>query len=195
MTTIEANREVARTALEQVCSRGAWRSRPSATPRTSPTTAGSLEYHGLDGVERSTALYRALFDDLAFDVVDQVAEGDRVASRFVLPGPNCGRRVRPWRITISRLRDGRIVEDHSAFDSLELLKQLRAWRTVLAACGHRSRGWLGSSSSGRGGRCSPRRGCCARYATGVAAEPIAISVVIAISRARASRTGERDSAR
>lgn len=34
-----------------------------------------------------------------------------------------------------------------------------------------------------------------RYATGVAAEPIAISVVIAISRARASRTGEWDSAR
>jgi hypothetical protein len=29
---------------------------------------GSLEYRGLDGVERSTALYRALFDDLAFDV-------------------------------------------------------------------------------------------------------------------------------
>jgi hypothetical protein len=57
---------------------------------------GSLEYHGLAGVERSTALYRALFDDLAFDVVDQVAEGDRVASRFVLTGSNRGRRVRSW---------------------------------------------------------------------------------------------------
>jgi hypothetical protein len=45
---------------------------------------GSLEYHDLDGVRRSTALYRALFDDLAFDVVEPVAEGDRVASRFVV---------------------------------------------------------------------------------------------------------------
>jgi hypothetical protein len=35
-------------------------------------------------VRRSTALYRALFDDLASDVVDQVAEDDRVASRWVL---------------------------------------------------------------------------------------------------------------
>jgi len=84
-------------------------------------------------VERSTGLCRALFDDLAFDVVDTVAEGDRVASRFVLTGSNRGHRVRLWGITISRLRDGRIVEDYSAFDSLALLTQLGPWRTLLAA--------------------------------------------------------------
>src|SRR5947209_6583603 len=53
-------------------------------------------------------------------------------STFVLTGSNRGRQVRLWGI-ISRLRDGRIVEDYSAFDSLELLKQLGLWRTVLAA--------------------------------------------------------------
>jgi hypothetical protein len=41
--------------------------------------------------------------------------------------------VRLWGITISRLRDGRIVEDYSAFDSLELLKQLGLLRTMLSA--------------------------------------------------------------
>jgi len=75
----------------------------------------------------------ALFDDLAFDVVDHVAEGDRVASRFVLTGSNRGRSVRLRGITISRLRDGQIVEDYSAFDSREMLKQLGLWRTLLAA--------------------------------------------------------------
>jgi predicted ester cyclase len=94
---------------------------------------GSLQYHGLEGVDRSTALYRALFDDLAFNVVEQVAEGDRVASRFVVTGSNRGRRVNLWGITISRFRDGRIAEDYSAFDSLELLKQLGVWRALLAA--------------------------------------------------------------
>lgn len=59
-------------------------------------------------------------------------EGDRVASRFILTGSNRGRPVRLWGITISRLRDGRIVEDYSAFDSMELLK-LGLWRTLLAA--------------------------------------------------------------
>jgi len=36
-------------------------------------------------------------------------------------------------ITISRLQAERIVEDYSAFDSLELLKQLGLWRVALAA--------------------------------------------------------------
>jgi predicted ester cyclase len=94
---------------------------------------GRLEYRGLDGVERSTALYRALIDDLAFEVLDQVAEGDRVASRFVVTGSNRGRRLRLEGITLSRLREGRIVQDWSAFDTLELLRQLGLVRTALAA--------------------------------------------------------------
>jgi len=133
MTDVAANREVARTALEQVCARGDMTLAPRCYAEDFADHVGSREYHGLEGVRRSTALYRALFDDLAFEVVDQVAEGDRVASRFVLSGSNRGRGVRLWGITISRLHDGRIVEDWSAFDSLELLKQLGLLRTLVAA--------------------------------------------------------------
>ena len=61
-----------------------------------------------------------------------MAEGDRVAGRFVVTGPTAGAHAAVG-ITISRLRDGRIVEDYSAFDSLELLKQLGLRRTLLAA--------------------------------------------------------------
>jgi predicted ester cyclase len=93
---------------------------------------GRLEYRGLDGVPRSTALYRELFDGLAFEVLDQVTEGDRVASRWVMTGANRGRTVRLTGITISRLHDGLIVEDWSAFDSSELLRGLGLVRTVLA---------------------------------------------------------------
>jgi predicted ester cyclase len=130
---VETNREVARTALEEVCARGDMGLAPSCYAEDFEDHVGRLEYRGLEGVERSTALYRALFDDLRFEVVDQVAEGDKVASRFVLSGVNRGRRVRVWGIVISRLRDGRIVEDWASFDSLELLRQLGAWRTLLAA--------------------------------------------------------------
>jgi predicted ester cyclase len=129
----DANRDVARTALERVCASGDMTLAPSCYAEDFADYVGSLNFNGLEGVEQSTAVYRALFDDLVFDVVDQVAEGDRVASRFVLSGANRGRRVRLWGITISRLRDGRIVEDWSAFDSLELVKQLGLWRTILAA--------------------------------------------------------------
>jgi predicted ester cyclase len=135
MTDVAANREVARTALEQVCARGDMTLAPRCYAEDFADHVGGLEYRGLDGVRRSTRLYRALFDDLAFEVVDQVAEGDRVASRFILTGSNRGRQVRLWGITISRVHGRRIVEDWSAFDTLELLKQLGLMRTLMAAPG------------------------------------------------------------
>src|SRR6187549_3132391 len=113
------NRELARTALEQVCARGDMALAASCYASDFEDHVNGVEYRGLDGVRRSTALYRALFDDLAFEVLDQVAEGDRVVSRFVVSGVNRGRPLRLWGITISRMREGRIVEDWSAFDSLE----------------------------------------------------------------------------
>jgi predicted ester cyclase len=42
----------------------------------------------------------------------------------VLTGSNRGRPIRTWGITISRLRDGRIVEDWTAFDSGALRRVL-----------------------------------------------------------------------
>jgi predicted ester cyclase len=72
-------------------------------------------------------------DDLAFEVVDQVAEGDRVATRFFISGSNRGRRIRLEGITLSRLRDGRIVEDWSELDSFELLRQLGLRRSLVSA--------------------------------------------------------------
>jgi predicted ester cyclase len=133
VTETLANRDVARIALEQVCARGDMALAPQCYAEDFADHVGRLEYHGLEGVRRSTAVYRALFDDLAFEVVDQVAEGDCVASRFVLTGSHRGREVRLWGITISRLRDGRIVEDWSSFDSLELLRQLGLVRTLRLA--------------------------------------------------------------
>jgi predicted ester cyclase len=133
VTTIDDNRAVARTALEDVCASGDMDLAPRCYAPDFADHVGSLEYEGLDGVRRSTSLYRALFDDLRFEVVDQVAEGDRVASRFVLTGLNRGRRVRMWGIVISRLRDGRIVEDWASFDGVELLRQLGMWRMLVAA--------------------------------------------------------------
>jgi len=133
---VEADdRDVARMALEQVCARGDMTLAPQCYAHDFVDHVGRISFRGLEGVQRSTALYRSLFDDLAFDVVDQVAEGDRVASRWVLTGANRGRPVRLWGITISRLRGGRIVEDWSAFDGLELLRALGLWRTLLIAPG------------------------------------------------------------
>jgi len=60
-----------------------------------------------------------------------VTEGDRVASRWVAEGHNRGRPIRIWGIVISRIEDGEIVEDWAASDSLDLVRQLGPWRTLL----------------------------------------------------------------
>ena len=133
MNTTTENREVARTAIEQVCARGDMDLAPSCYAEDFADYFASSQYHGLEGVRKSTELYRQLFDDLRFEVVDQVAEGDRVANRWVLTGTNRGQPVKLWGITLSRLRDGRIVEDWTGFDSLELDRQLGFLRTLLAA--------------------------------------------------------------
>ena len=126
------NAEIARTAIEQVCARGDIDLAPSCYADDFADHFASADYHGLEGVRQSTELYRALFDDLRFEVVDQVAEDNGVASRWVLSGTNRGRRIQTWGITLSRLRDGRIVEDWSGFDSLDLIRQLGIVRTALA---------------------------------------------------------------
>jgi hypothetical protein len=65
VTTTPTNREVARTALEQICARGDMELAPSCYAEDFADHFANAEYHGLEGVRRSTALYRALFDDLA----------------------------------------------------------------------------------------------------------------------------------
>jgi len=132
MTGGPANRDVARTALEQVCARGDMTLAPRCYAEDFADHVGGLDYHGLDGVRRSTQLYRTLFDDLTIEVVDQVAEHDRVASRWLLSGTNRGRRVQLWGITISRMRDGHVAEDWTALDGLELVRALGLWRVALA---------------------------------------------------------------
>ena len=60
-----------------------------------------------------------------------MTEGARVASRWVAEGHNRGRSIRIWGIVISRIEDGEIVEDWAASDSLDVVRQLGPWRTVL----------------------------------------------------------------
>lgn len=86
------NRDVARTTLEQVCARGDMALAPSCYAENFDGHVNGVDYRGREGVRLSTAVYRALFDALSFEVVDQVAESDGVASRFVVTGVNTATR-------------------------------------------------------------------------------------------------------
>jgi hypothetical protein len=90
--------------------------------------AGSDQWCGVGGAggdpvehQRERARER-LLGTAPFEVLDQVAEADRVTSGWVVTGSHRGRGLRVGGITISRLRDGLIVEDWSSFDTFELLR-------------------------------------------------------------------------
>jgi predicted ester cyclase len=121
----------AKRALERVCS-GAGLDPPARY--YSPTFVdhvNDVDFRGLRGAQDSVELYKTAFPDLEIAVAEQVVEGDRVTSRFVVTGTSHGRRVQFSGITISRFENGLIVEDWSVTDTLGMLRQLGVWRSIL----------------------------------------------------------------
>jgi steroid delta-isomerase-like uncharacterized protein len=86
---------------------------------------------GLAGMRRTIEMNRKAFPDMRLIVEDQVAEGDKVVTRwrgemthtgdFVGATPT-GHRVTITGITIDRFEDGRIVEAWRSMDTLGLLR-------------------------------------------------------------------------
>lgn len=76
---------------------------------------------------------RAAFPDMHWIVEEQIAEGDKVMTRFEWTGthqaeffgvPATGRPVRVWGVVIDRLESGKIKDTRIIMDSLGLLMQL-----------------------------------------------------------------------
>jgi steroid delta-isomerase-like uncharacterized protein len=91
------------------------------------------EVYGADGVRAYFGSLRTAFPDLHFAIEDQIAEGDRVVTRWVAQGTHqgefqgvapTGARGRIIGHDIDRIADGKIVECWSIFDELGLMIQL-----------------------------------------------------------------------
>jgi predicted ester cyclase len=132
----ETQTEVAKRALEDVCSGKDLASLPDLYHPDFVDHVNAREYRGHEGARQSVALYKELFPDLRFVVEDQVSEGNLVASRWTLYGTHRGRGVKLSGIVISRFKDGRIIEDYAASDTIELVRQLGLWRVLLLAVKH-----------------------------------------------------------
>ena len=127
-TDLAAN---AKDALERVCSGKALESASRYYSHEFVDHVNNMELPGLDGVRQSVELYTKVLSDLDVVVEEQLTDGDCVTSRFVVTGKSFGKDVRFNGITISRFKDGLIVEDWSVTDTLGMLRQLGAWRSVL----------------------------------------------------------------
>ncbi len=88
---------------------------------------------GREGYRQFQSRYLKAFPDHRLAVEDQIAEGDRVATRWTARGthrgdlpciPATGRPVTVTGITISRIFGGRIAEEWQDWDSPGMLQQL-----------------------------------------------------------------------
>jgi steroid delta-isomerase-like uncharacterized protein len=88
---------------------------------------------GLEGLKDVLQGMRAAFPDLIFSILEQVADGDKVASRFEWTGthqgaflgvPATGRFVRVWGMVIDQLEEGRIKNTRIIMDVFGLMIQL-----------------------------------------------------------------------
>lgn len=123
--------ENAQDALERVCSGKSLNSLSTYYSPEFVDHVNDLKFEGLEGARRSVELYTKILSDIEIAVEEQLRDGDRVTSRFVVTGKSFGKRVCFNGITISRFKDGLIVEDWSVTDTLGMLRQLGVWRSVL----------------------------------------------------------------
>lgn len=88
---------------------------------------------GSQATRNVVTLYRAAFPDVQFTIDAQVAEGDKVATRWTATGTNTGslngmppthRRVTISGISVERFEDGKIAETWGNWDFLGMLQQL-----------------------------------------------------------------------
>jgi steroid delta-isomerase-like uncharacterized protein len=91
------------------------------------------DVRGIDGARREIEMYRLGFHDFRFTIDDQIAEGDRVCTRWTWHATHTGefmgvaptnRKVTMTGQTVHRLHDGLITEGWYNYDFLGALRQI-----------------------------------------------------------------------
>jgi steroid delta-isomerase-like uncharacterized protein len=127
------NRMLVRRAIEEVYNRGDLAIVDELVASDFVIHSPSEEIHGPAGAKQFVAGLRAAFPDLHVTIEDQMADGDRVATRWTAGGthtgafqgiPPTGKQARMTGINIDRIANGKVVECWTNADELGLLQQL-----------------------------------------------------------------------
>ena len=96
----------------------------------------SGEIRGADTIKGEIEYFRNAVPDLTYTVEDQVAEGDKVVSRYTVSGthqgeffgiPGSGKRIEMTGINIDRFDEsGKLVEEWPEYDLLGAMRQMGA---------------------------------------------------------------------
>lgn len=131
----EHNKALMRRGIEEVWSQGNFDMVEDLVASDFVGHQPPIENHGPEGVKRYFGELRSAFPDIRFTIEDQIAEGDRVVTRWTARAthqgayqgvPPTGKAGIVTGITISRFADGKIVEGWTNLDALGLMQQIGA---------------------------------------------------------------------
>jgi len=133
----ETNKALVRRAVEDVWNGGDFAAVDALVTRDVLIHASlpGNDIHGPEGIRQFYGALREAFPDIHFTIEDQVAEGDRVVTRWTARAthtgafqgiPPTGRQVSLAGIDIDRIVSGKVVECWPVADELGLLQQLGA---------------------------------------------------------------------
>lgn len=133
----DQNKMLVRRAVDEVWNRGDYSKLAELVARDIIVHASSPadDIHGPEGLNQFYSTLRAAFPDFHCTIEDQIAEGDRVVTRWTARAthqgefqgiPASGKPVRLAGIDIDRIVGGKVVECWPYADELGLLQQLGA---------------------------------------------------------------------
>ena len=134
MSTQE-NKALARRVLEEMFNKGNLDAADEllAADYVDHDPAMPEDIHGPEGFKEYVGAYRTAFSDLHLEIEDQIAEGDKVVTRWTGTGthdgelagipPTCNHVTLPG-MEIVRISDGKLVEGWEGYDSMTLMRQL-----------------------------------------------------------------------
>jgi len=129
----EANKMLVRRAFEDIYNRGNLTAVDEYVASDFVIHAPSEDIHGPTGARRYIAMLREAFPDFHITIEDQIADGDRVVTRWTAEGthlgefqgiPPTGKHGTFTGIDIDRVVDGKVVECWTNTDDLGLMQQL-----------------------------------------------------------------------
>jgi steroid delta-isomerase-like uncharacterized protein len=129
----EQNKSIVRRALEEVYSRGNLDVVDDLVSEDFVAHSSGPDVHGREEMKQYVQSLRTAFPDLQMSIDDQVAEGDKVVTRWTATGthtgpfqgiPPTGKRGSLSGIDIDYVVDGKTIECWTISDDLSLLQQL-----------------------------------------------------------------------
>lgn len=133
--SVEENKAVVRRVIEEMFNKGNLDVADEliATDYVDHDPAMPEEVRGPEGFKQFVAAYRSGFPDLHVEIEDQVAEGDRLSTRWTATGTHegdlwgiapTGKWVTLPGMEISRISDGKLAEPWEGYDSMLIMQQL-----------------------------------------------------------------------